>query len=87
MSQELVQQMIRELEELTARHPQVMIALTPRDAFSLIGVLQLALRYPGFAGSTRELALHVKETLIATVATSPALAAVARMGDDPAFDS
>jgi hypothetical protein len=53
----------------------------------LIGVLQLVLRHPGFHGGPRDVAERLKNGLVGRLATSPALAAVATMGDDPRFDS
>lgn len=87
MTEDLAVAIVRELEELAAEHPQIVITLAPFDAWTLIGVLQLVLRHPAMTGASGDMARRMKDALIATVARSPTLAAVARMGDDPRFDS
>lgn len=46
MTEDLAVAIVRELEELAAEHPQIVITLAPFDAWTLIGVLQLVLRHP-----------------------------------------
>jgi hypothetical protein len=86
MSEDLIVAMVRELDELRAAHPTIMFSIDPADAFNLIGALQLVLRHPDLPETTRDVAERVKTGLARAIATTPALAAVVRMGDDPTFD-
>ena len=83
----LVEQMAIDLRDLEAQHPTVVLELPLVDAWMLIGELQLALRHPENTGPSRDVAARVKELLVRTIATTPSLARVAAMGDDPRFDS
>ena len=86
MTPRLEQQMVEELGALAERRPVTTINVGTIDAWMVIAVLQLALRHPGLQGATREAAERMKNALVGAIATTPALAAVATMGDDPRFD-
>ena len=87
MGFELIQQMAIDLRALEAQHPTVVLELPLVDAWMLIGELQLALRHPKNRGRSRDVAERVKDLLVRKIATTPTLARVAAMGDDPQFDS
>ncbi len=56
------------------------------EAFALLGQIQLACRHPRNLGPSRQIAERIGRLIQATVATTPALAAVAEMGWNPAYD-
>lgn len=79
--------MAAELEALVKRTPTITITLPIIDAWCLMSELQLALRHPRNTGAAADSARRVKNMLIELIATTPALAAVAKMGDDPSCDA
>jgi len=86
MSEPLLDDVTRELRELLARRPTIRFELGTLDAWNLVAVLQLALRHPRIGGAPLATAEMVKNALVAEIATTPALAELAALGDDPAYD-
>jgi len=50
---QLLQEIKREIAQLDQQHMTVRLSLTPMQAMSLIGAVQLACRHPGYTGSSR----------------------------------
>jgi hypothetical protein len=56
------------------------------EAFALLGQIQLACRHPANKGPSRQIAERIGRLIQATLATTPALAAVAEYGWNPVYD-
>lgn len=80
-----MQQLEAELRDLVERPPLV-LELSRVEAFYLFAQLQLALRHPENVGASAEFARELAQRLIATIATTPALARIAAAAWDPAED-
>lgn len=68
------------------RHVAVILELTPLQAWALLSTVQLALRHPLNIGAISRIARDLAETLERAVATTPALAEVARRGWHRLYD-
>jgi hypothetical protein len=60
--------------------------LNPVDAFTLLSLLQLALRHPTIAGYPRELAVKLARDIEERLGKSPAIHEIARRGWLPSED-
>jgi hypothetical protein len=65
----------------------IKLLLSKLQAWALFSELQLALRHPDNKGSAAEIARHFAAQLQKKVATTPALAEVAKRGWDPKYDT
>jgi hypothetical protein len=69
-----------------AKTPPITLTIPAIDAFCILGQIQLACRHPFNTGPSRTIAERFGHQLQHLVATTDALAEVARRGWDPAFD-
>jgi hypothetical protein len=84
--QELQNAAAKEAAQFHERGEPVILRLDWLEAWTLLGQLQLALRHPMNVGPSAVVARQLIATLKQRVATTPALAEVARRGDDRRFD-
>lgn len=68
-------------------YPDIMLQLTPGEAWCLLAQLQLACRHPDNNGPSRKVAEEIARYLQTAVATTPALAELAARGWDPTYDT
>jgi hypothetical protein len=80
------EQLAANLAAELATHPPVEVHLTATGALHLVGLLQLVLRHPMIAQSSRATAIAVIEQLRVYFVDAPATLAVIRRGDDPGQD-
>lgn len=80
--QEIAERMAGEM----AVHPPVEVVLTATGAMHLAGLLQLVLRHPYVAGSSRDTAITIIEQIRVYFADCPTTLLVLRKGDDPTQD-
>jgi hypothetical protein len=80
------QQLAERLAAELATHPPIEVVLTATGGLHLAGMLQLVLRHPHIAGSTRDTAIAIIEQLRVYFADAPATSEVLRRGDDPGQD-
>lgn len=67
-------------------HPGVHLELTAIEAWMLLGQIQIACRHPENNGISRATVEKLARQIQAGLAVTPALAAVAERGWDPAYD-
>lgn len=84
---ELLARFTEEFKALAERKgTTVILELTALEAWTLLATIQLALRHPLNVGGTSRIARELATLLERAVATTPALAEVARRGWDPHYD-
>ena len=80
---ELVEQSAEEIRSLGPLH----LAITPMQAFRLVGLLQLASRHPGVSPDNHQAIRWFIEHVRLHFADCPAMLEIIERGDDPASDS
>lgn len=83
---QLYEQFEGEFRVLCEDKQPVILELTKLQAWSLLSQLQLALRHPENKGPTSDIAREIAGAIQEKIATSPALAEVARRGWDKRYD-
>lgn len=82
----LFQQFGDEFRELCLDPQPVDLLLSKLQAWALFSQLQLALRHPENKGNAADIGRHFAELLEKQIATTPALAEVAKRGWDAKYD-
>ena len=78
---DLIEEMFRhEFADLLERHEGIVLELSEAGGWFLLATLQLALRHPQFPATLSGVVRGIAEELQRGVATTPALAEVARRG-------
>ena len=83
----LFEQFSEEFRNLCLDPQPIELLLSKLQAWALLSQLQLALRHPENKGATADIAKHFAEEIQKKVATTPALAEVAKRGWDPKYDT
>lgn len=87
MSAGLEQRFAAELGKLMRTQPDIVLTMTPAQAWILLAQLQLALRHPGNGGPSAALAREIAGRLQEAVASDGALKEVAEQGWREEFDA
>jgi hypothetical protein len=82
----LFEQFSEEFRALCLDPQPIELLLSKLQAWALFSELQLALRHPENNGPSAEIARHFAEQIQKKVATTPALAEVAKRGWDTKYD-
>jgi hypothetical protein len=83
----LAQLLVDEIRDLTEDGAGLPCIFSAVEAFTLLSLLQLALRHPGLHGYTRDFATRLAKDLESRLSVTPAIRESVRRGWNPEFDT